>query len=189
MDEPQAVVVVSGLPRSGTSLVMGILQAGGYTVLSDNARAADESNPRGYWEYGPVKQLARDQAWLPEARGKAVKIVSPLLPYLPDTEQYRIILVERRLEEVLASQRAMLARLGQATDESGGLAAAYEALAAHLDQWLPQQTHMTVLRLSHQSLMTASGEACAAINAFLGGGLDEGAMAQVIDPALYRERA
>ena len=112
MADPDTIVVVSGLPRSGTSMMMQMLEAGGMNVLTDGLRTADEDNLKGYFEYEKVKALKTDQSWLPEARGKAVKIISELLKYLPDTHTYRIIFMRRALEEVLASQDRMLIRRG-----------------------------------------------------------------------------
>src|SRR5262249_30630691 len=102
------IIIVSGLPRSGTSLMMQMLDGGGVPVLTDNIRAADTDNPRGYYEFEPVKATKRDATWLPAARGKAVKMVSQLLYHLPPGETYRVLFLERDLEEVLASQEKML---------------------------------------------------------------------------------
>src|SRR5438477_21255 len=107
------VVIVSGLPRSGTSLMMQVLEAGGIEVVTDNQRVADTDNPRGYRELERVKKIKEDASWLPEVRGKAVKMVSQLLYHLPPTERYFVLFMERDLDEVLASQEKMLARLGQ----------------------------------------------------------------------------
>ncbi len=111
----EAIIVVSGLPRSGTSMTMKMLVEGGIAVLTDGIRAADESNPEGYYEFEKVKQLdkAGDLSWLNEARGKAVKIISYLLQRLPDTFDYRVIFMHRDLHEVIASQNRMLERLGE----------------------------------------------------------------------------
>ena len=102
------IVVASGLPRSGTSLLMQMLDAGGLEVVSDHVRAADIDNPRGYYELERVKQIQKDDSWLPAMRGKAFKMVSQLLYHLPPTEGYRVIFMRRNLEEVIASQEKML---------------------------------------------------------------------------------
>src|SRR5262245_19571590 len=107
------VIIVSGLPRSGTSLMMQVLDAGGVEVVTDNVRAADTDNPRGYYEFEKVKQVKRDASWLPDTRGKAVKMVSQLLTDLPPTERYRVVFMERDFEEMLDSQERMLRRLGR----------------------------------------------------------------------------
>src|SRR5438445_13894335 len=105
------IIIVSGLPRSGTSVMMQMLENGGVEVLTDNLRTADTDNPRGYYELEPVKRIKRDASWLPQTRGKAFKMVSQLLYDLPPGESYRIIFMERDLDEVLASQEKMLRRL------------------------------------------------------------------------------
>src|SRR5947209_5003034 len=107
------IIVVSGLPRSGTSLMMQMLANGGVEVVTDGVRAADADNPRGYYEFEPVKAIRRDASWLPATRGKAFKMVSQLLYHLPPGEAYRILFMERDLEETLLSQEKMLARLGR----------------------------------------------------------------------------
>ncbi len=112
------IVVVSGLPRSGTSMMMQMLAAGGCPVLVDDRRAADESNQRGYFEFEAATRLAQDHGWLDQATGKAVKIVAQLLPRLPLHRKYRVIFMERPLTEVVASQQMMLERLGRSNQRS-----------------------------------------------------------------------
>jgi len=110
------ILIVSGLPRSGTSMMMKMLEAGGMAVLTDNIRTADQDNPRGYYEFERVKQIEHDTAWLPEAQGKAVKMIAGLLKHLPADYVYKIIFMQRDMDEVLASQRQMLVRRGKPTD-------------------------------------------------------------------------
>ena len=115
----QSLIVVTGLPRSGTSMLMQMLAAGGMQVLSDGLRQADEDNPRGYFEFEPVKNLQKDSGWLCQGRGKAVKIVAPLLAQLPPDLPCRVILCERNLDEILDSQERMLARSNQPAATNG----------------------------------------------------------------------
>ncbi|MEB3165526.1 MAG: alkaline phosphatase family protein [Cyanobacteriota bacterium] len=189
----ETAVVVSGLPRSGTSMLMQMLAAGGLELLSDGRRDADASNPRGYQEFEPVKSLGRAPAvhWIEKTRGKAVKVVSPLLPHLPADRPYRIVFAERPLGEVLASQAAMLEQQGKATTPRSQrqLAAAYlqqlERLRANLRA---RGANVQLLSLSYRDAIASPAEAAARLNRFLGGGLDETAMASAIDPALHRQR-
>src|SRR3954447_12968927 len=111
------VIVVSGLPRSGTSLMMNMLQAGGVPIVTDAQRIADDDNPKGYFELERVKQMGRgDVDWVGDSHGKAVKVISYLLKNLPPTSSYKVLFMRRRLPEVLASQKKMLIRRGEPTD-------------------------------------------------------------------------
>src|SRR4029079_1243109 len=132
------VTVVSGLPRSGTSLMMQMLAAGGLPPLTDSVRAPDESNPRGYLEFEPVKRLRTDQSWLEQARGHAVKIIHLLLREIPTDGRfaYRVIFLQRPLEEVLASQRVMLEKQGKKSADEKVLLGIYQSQLAQIQQWL-----------------------------------------------------
>src|SRR4051812_48441025 len=127
--ERDFITIVSGLPRTGTSLMMQMLAAGGIPPLTDNLRQPDESNPRGYYEFEPVKKLRSDRTWLGQARGKAVKIIHLLLRELPvdGSFRYRVLLMQRPMSEVLSSQRAMLARQGKASADDAMLTKIYAA--------------------------------------------------------------
>jgi len=187
------IVVVSGLPRSGTSMAMKMLEAGGLNVVTDGVRQADESNPRGYLELEAVKALdkAGSTAWLKDARGRAVKIISLLLTWLPEDHDYRVIFMRRDLREVLASQNKMLVtRAGQAgtTDEDEQMRRHYEAHLAKVDRFLASRRCFSVLRVEYRSAVERPREEARRINAFLGGGLDVEKMAAIGDPALYRNR-
>jgi len=185
-----SVTIVTGVPRSGTSLVMQMLAAGGLPPLSDGVRGPDADNPRGYFEFEPAKSLARDAGWLPRAAGRAVKLAHPLLAALPPGPSYRVLLVRRRFDEVLASQRVMLARRGETPDaaEDARLLPALEAQLARLERELSARPDVAWLSLAHAELLREPALAAARINHFLGGGLDAGAMAACVDPALHRQR-
>ncbi|MDW8395607.1 MAG: sulfotransferase [Anaerolineae bacterium] len=190
--QADAIVVVSGLPRSGTSLMMAMLAAGGIPPLTDGQRRADVSNPKGYYEYERVKKLpAGDADWLAEARNRAVKVISALLQHLPAQYTYRVLFMQRRMQEVLASQRRMLLDQGQPVDDADDaeLALAFERHLARVQAWLAQQPNMQVLYVNYNALIADPAPHVAAVNRFLGGGLDEAAMIQAIDPSLYRQRA
>lgn len=180
------IIIVSGLPRSGTSLAMQMLVAGGVDVLTDGERTADEDNPCGYLELERVKQIAQDSSWLAQARGKAVKVISQLVYHLPPTEQYRMLLMQRDLEEILASQEKMLERVGRPMMPRERLRAAFEGQIARFDEWLQRQPHVAVLRIEYSALVGDTQAQAARINEFLGGALNDAAMATAVDPGLYR---
>jgi LPS sulfotransferase NodH len=189
--KPEAcVTIVTGVPRSGTSLVMQMLAAGGHPVASDGVRRADPDNPRGYFELEAARGLARDASWVPALAGRAFKLVHTLLPSLPPELHYRVLFVQRRLDEVLASQRVMLARRGPAPDsaEDARLLPALEEQLARTERWLDAEAGLAWLRIEHAELIAAPGPAAARIRDFLGGGLDAAAMAACVDPSLHRQR-
>jgi hypothetical protein len=186
------ITIVSGLPRSGTSLTMQMLGAGGMTLLVDEIREADADNPRGYYEFQRVKRLeARDYGWLAEADGKAVKVISALLEYLPGGYNYKIIMMTRRIEEILASQKKMLTRRDEATDTVSDEQMA-RMFAKHLrkvEAWLQDQPNILVLPVDYNELVTQPRKHAQRVNQFLGGTLDVGKMIGVVAPELYRNRA
>jgi hypothetical protein len=188
--QEDVVTVVSGLPRSGTSMMMRMLEAGGMELLADHRRGADDDNPAGYFELERVKQIEHDQLWLEDARGKAVKMVSVLLKHLPADYSYTIIFMRRNLEEVLASQRQMLLRRGEPADRAGD-AQMMELFGKHLrniEHWLGQQPNMHTLHVNYNELVWNPAPFSQKLRDFLGGWLDARRMAAVVDTALYRQR-
>src|SRR5690606_32353125 len=161
-----SVVVVTGLPRSGTSMLMQMLVAGGLPAFTDREREADASNPRGYFEHERIKALAHDKGWLPEADGHAAKVVAPLLPHLPQGPHYRVIFLERDLDEVLASQAAMLDRLGKPSADPALLRPVYERHLAAAQRWLQTTPRAESLVLAHRDLIERPAAQAAALNAF-----------------------
>jgi hypothetical protein len=188
--EPEAIIIVSGLPRSGTSMMMKMLESTGLKILTDNLRSADENNPKGYYEFEKVKQLKLGEFdWLSEARGRVVKVISSLLEYLPNQYQYQIIFMRRNMDEVLSSQRQMLVRDGKqdkASDEK--LAELYENHLKKIETWLEQQPNMSTLYISYNQILLDPEPDLNRINQFLGRDLDIKLMLQVVDQNLYRER-
>jgi hypothetical protein len=182
------IIVVSGLPRSGTSLMMQMLEAGGIPIVTDNERVADADNPRGYREFERVKKLKHDASWLPQIRGKAVKMVSQLLYDLPATEHYRVLFMDRDLNEVLVSQEKMLARLGQSAAPCQEMARAFTLHLARLRSWLADQSHMAVLAVRYAELVANPAAEAARMSGFLEGRLEVAAAVQAVDPSLYRNR-
>jgi Sulfotransferase domain/Dihydrouridine synthase (Dus) len=184
------VTLVSGLPRSGTSMMMKMLEAGGLAVLADHVRTADEDNPEGYYEFERVKKIEHDQAWLDGANGKVVKMISALLKHLPATHRYKVVFMRRNLEEVLASQRQMLVRRGKPTDTTSDPKMA-EFFTNHLrrtEQWLAEQPNVDVLYINYNELMQDPASHCAAVARFLDLPLDADRMASVASDRLYRQR-
>ncbi|HPO14431.1 MAG TPA: sulfotransferase family protein [Candidatus Hydrogenedentes bacterium] len=184
------ITVVSGLPRSGTSMMMRMLDAGGMPILTDHVRRADEDNPRGYYEFERVKKLKQDTAWLPEAMGKAVKIISFLLVELPPLYSCRVLFLRRAMPEILASQRRMMIRQGETADSvpDARMAEVYEKHLARVQTWLSAQTHLQTLYIEHKQVIECPYQVASQVNAFLGGGLDTHAMGKAVDPELYRQR-
>jgi hypothetical protein len=182
------ILIVSGLPRSGTSLMMQMLHHGGVEVVTDHLRPADTDNPNGYYEFEPVKAIKRDTSWLPATRGKAFKMVSQLLYDLPPSEVYRIVFMERDLEEMLLSQEKMLQRRGRTPAPRATMRAAYAVHLERLHEWLRRQGNMTVLRVWYHDLVERPREQAERVREFLGGKADVERMAQVVDPSLYRNR-
>jgi len=186
------VIVVSGLPRSGTSMMMRMLQAGGVPLFVDDARKADEDNPIGYYELEEVKSLLkdRDKAWLDQARGKAVKIVSTLLPGLPNTLFYKVIFMHRHLDEVMLSQNKMLRRRGEPVDESGDerMRGMLEKHLVRTKLWTDGQVNFSVMDVPYSEVIADPRRQAQRVRYFLGGHLNVDSMASAVDPSLYRNR-
>lgn len=189
-DPAEYVTIVTGLPRSGTSMMMQMLAAGSLPVLTDDRRVADTDNPRGYFELEQATRLRVDRSWLPSAKGHAVKIVAQLLPYLAGDSVYRVLFMDRDLSEVLSSQRVMLQNLGRppADLSDAQLEAAFRHQLRQVRLWLARQPNVKTLFVSHREVVDAPLTVARRVNEFLGGGLDTAAMAEVVEPSLYRQR-
>ena len=191
----EIVTIVSGLPRSGTSMMMQMLEAGGLPILADGERTADESNPRGYHEFERAKRLMQDRTWLPEARGKVVKIVAQLLPLLPGADRdakpfaYRVIFMERDLREIIASQARMLMRQGKQApgDQGSDLSHVFYQQLSIVRTWLNDHA-VPSLAVSYHDAVKDPQATAKQINAFLGDTLKEDAMAAAVASDLHRER-
>jgi len=184
------ITIVSGLPRSGTSLMMQMLDAGGLPVLSDGKREADADNPKGYLEWERIKQLPKDPSLIAEAEGKAVKVISQLILSLPSSHEYRVVLMQRPLPEVLKSQDEMLRRRGTA-DLSADTSAIEEAFQRHLievNKWLAGNSNVRVSRVHYHRVLREPKAVAGEIAAFLRLPLDIEAMVRQVDGSLYRNR-
>ncbi len=187
------VIIVSGLPRSGTSMLMSMLSAGGVPLVVDGVRTPDQDNPKGYYELEQVKMLDKpgNKTWLGRARGKGIKIISSLLVDLPATYDYKVIFLRRNLPEVLASQRTMLERRGEAPGETSDedLADMFAAHLSTVEHLMAARDNIDVMYVEYRQAIDNPGRVADAINTFLGGQLDVEAMATVVDSQLYRNRA
>ncbi len=172
-------------------MMMKMLEAGGQEILTDNLREADTNNPKGYYEFERVKQLKdADFGWLPDAIGKVVKIVTGLITFLPAGYTYKVIFMQRELQEVLSSQKKMLGRLGKADDKipDDKMAKIYQEHLKQVNAWISKQPHMEVLYVNYNTMVGDPTESLNKVNAFLGKDMNVETMANVVDKKLYRER-
>jgi hypothetical protein len=186
------VTLVTGIPRSGTSLLMQMLHAGGLPVLADASRPPDPDNPRGYFELEAVRHTRRDVSWLDAAAGHAVKVVHLLLPELPADRPYRVVSLHRDLREVLASQRAMLLRRGEplpSPELESRLGATQEAQLLTAERFVESLPGAALLRVAHADLLRDAGTEARRLAVFLDADLDVAAMAAQVDPSLHRQRS
>lgn len=188
----QPIVVVSGLPRSGTSMAMKMLEAGGVHPVQDGIRTADEDNPKGYYEHERVKDLHKetDRSWLVASRGKAIKIISFLLSHMPESNNYKIIFMRRDLNEVLASQSKMLERRGESNDTGDDqMTQVYKDHLWKVNRLLKRRKDFDTLDLEYRGVLQDPQSAAEAISQFLGRDMDVEKMVSVVDKNLYRNRA
>jgi hypothetical protein len=172
-------------------MMMKIIESGGVSVLTDGERQADSDNPNGYYEFERVKQLKYgDVAWIPGARGKAVKIISALLPMLPDDHAYKIIFMRRKINEILASQRKMLINRGEDPDavDEDEMRTLFEKHLLKIERWLENRPNVDYITIDYNRLLSDPRPCLNQIDSFLGNRLALDPMAAVIDPGLYRQR-
>jgi hypothetical protein len=184
------IAIVSGLPRSGTSMMMRMLEAGGLEVLTDSLREPDADNPAGYYEFEPVKRLDRDTSWLEDVGGKAVKMVYMLLYKLPKNCRYKVIFMRRNLDEVIASQDMMLRRHGKTNDDvdRSQLKGLFESQLGDFEHWVQGQENIEILSVNYNRMIHDPRSCIDEVNRLFDGKLDAEAMARVYDPSLYRQR-
>ena len=183
------ITVVSGLPRSGTSMLMKILEKGKITPFIDNIRIADSDNPEGYYEFDPVKKLKDDNSWLFKCKGHSVKIVSPLIENIPLNLNYKVIFIDRDMEEILASQNKMLSNRGEVTDiDDTIMSSYYESHLVSIKEWLSSQSNIDILYISYNATIENPEKTVKQISNFLNiqEGLEQ--MTNVVMPNLYRNR-
>jgi hypothetical protein len=184
------ITIVSGLPRSGTSMMMQMLMAGGMDIVTDEIRKADDDNPRGYFELERVKKLKEDKSWLNECSGKAVKVISMLLFDLSSNHHYKIIFMQRATEEVLASQRIMLERRGEIKDgiSDEHMAEKFEKHLKQVKDWIAHQGNIEVLYVKYNEVIADPLRYSKVVNNFLGEDLNIKTMAEAVEETLYRQR-
>lgn len=189
-DTREYLTIVSGLPRSGTSMMMRMLDEGGLPVLIDNIRVADEDNPKGYYEFEPVKKTKDDASWVAEGHGKAVKMVYRLLYDLPEGHEYRVLFMRRNLDEVIKSQDVMLERQGK---KSGDLPAdkLKDVFLGEIDKckkWMDDRAHFSYIEVNYNDVLADPEPQVRRVHEFLDSSLDFAKMKGVVDQALYRQR-
>ncbi len=191
MEKKDYIIIVSGLPRSGTSMMMKMLEAGGQPILTDNLREADANNPNGYYEFERVKQLPEgDYGWALDAKGKVVKIVTGLIMHLPSDYNFKVVFMQRAMKEVLSSQKKMLGRLGREDDkvEDEKMKKIYQEHLKQVNAWIAKQPNIEVLYVNYNTMIGDPLDSLKKVNEFLGGGMDVNVMAGVVNRELYRER-
>ena len=180
------VIIVSGLPRSGTSMMMQILDAGGLTILTDEARKADDNNPKGYYELEKVKKLTQKNDWLPEADGKVIKVIAHLLKFLPNNIDFKIVFMQRDIYEVVASQQKMLGKKDDAFPVA--IATAFENELKKVDVWQKKEPNVELLYMNYTDIIANPFEEIEKVNEFLNYQLDMENAIKAVDPDLYRNK-
>ncbi len=187
----QAVIIVSGLPRSGTSMTMRMLEAGGLEVVTDHIREPNEDNPRGYYEFERAKKLPNgDVAWVKDAKGKVVKVISALLKHLPPEYTYKVLFMRRNMAEILASQQRMLVRRGEEPGKVADvqMAQLFEKHLAEVYAWLDAQANVTYINVDYNAVLADPQPQVQQMRRFLARDLNAERMMAVVDPSLYRQR-
>jgi len=183
------IIIVSGLPRSGTSMMMQILERGGLEIVTDNIRQADKDNPKGYYEFEKVKEIENDTSWLSRCRGKVVKMVSMLLFELPEKRKYKIVFMERNMDEILASQKKMLERLNREDGEDDPVIRnGYEIHLKKIKNWLQERKNFEILYVSYNDIIKDPQSHIIELNKFFDNRLNADEMLKVVDRSLYRQR-
>tara|TARA_B100000315_G_scaffold61471_1_gene55805 strand:+ start:218 stop:799 length:582 start_codon:yes stop_codon:yes gene_type:complete len=190
MVNKEIITVVSGLPRSGTSMMMKMLEAGGMEIMKDGIRKADDDNPNGYYEFEKAKELEKDTSWLKDAKGKVVKIISALLEHLPEKYNYKIIFMHRNMDEILNSQRQMLIRRGEPADEVSDekMSKMFLKHLQTVEEKLKKKSNIDVLPVHYNEFLKEPETHSKIVNQFLKISLNADNMISVVDHSLYRQR-
>ncbi|TXT60394.1 MAG: hypothetical protein BAJALOKI2v1_110054 [Promethearchaeota archaeon] len=180
-------IVVSGLPRSGTSMMMQMLKDGGVEILADNKRKADRNNPKGYLELQAVKRLHKDNSCLENVEGHAVKVISHLLEYLPEDKRYKVIFMDRNLDEIIESQQKMLKK--DSDDFPPEIIEAFKKEIKNVELWVEENDNVEIIRIKYPEVIKNPEEQVQQVLDFLDLDLNKKKMVEVVDPNLYRNRA
>jgi hypothetical protein len=189
--EKSFITIVAGLPRSGTSMMMQAIEAGGISALTDGIREKDVDNPKGYYEFEAVKKTKTDPSWVKEAEGKVVKMVYSLLYDLPDDHEYRVVFLQREMKEVLASQRKMLERTGKKGASVGDkkLSELFKAQLEKFHKWIADKNNFSIVLIDYKNMIKAPAEQAEKVDELLGNILDKDGFVSAVDPSLYRNRS
>lgn len=171
--------------------MMQMLSQAGMEPLTDNLRAADEDNPSGYYELEMVQKIRDDASWLSDARGKIVKVVSPLLTHLPEDYEYDVIFMRRDLDEIIASQGKMIENRQSSGAELDGeqLTRTYKNHLKDVYIWMGSKKNMRTLSVNYRDVIEQPVQVAQNLATFLGIELDPNAMVAAVDNSLYRNRA
>jgi hypothetical protein len=180
-------IIVSGLPRSGTSMMMQMLKDAGVEILADEKRKADRNNPKGYLELQAVKKLDKDNSCLENVEGKAVKVISHLLEYLPEDKNYKIIFMDRNMDEIIQSQQKMLKK--ELNDFPPEVVNAFKKEIKNVELWVEENDNIEMIRINYSDVIREPEERVQKILDFLDLDLNKRKMVEVVDPDLYRNRA
>ena len=189
--EKSFITIVAGLPRSGTSMMMQAIEAGGIPALTDGIREKDVDNPKGYYEFEAVKKTKADPSWVKEAEGKVVKMVYSLLYDLPDDHEYRVVFLQREMKEVLASQRKMLERTGKKGASVGDekLSELFKAQLEKFNKWISGKENFSIVLIDYKNMIKFPAEQAGKVDELLGNILDKDGFVSAVDPSLYRNRS
>ncbi|MFN8283520.1 MAG: alkaline phosphatase family protein [Chitinophagales bacterium] len=188
--DAETIYVVSGLPRSGTSMMMQLLEAGGLPIFTDSLRSADENNKKGYYEHEAVKIIHKDNSWMKNAVNKTVKVVSHLLPNLPMRYKYKIVFMERDLHEIITSQSKMLQNLGKLQQNTAhyNIEQSFRQTNDKIKKWLDTKPNIEVLFIDYNKAIVNGNETIQELDNFFEGKLNQEKMQSIIDKNLYRSK-
>ena len=185
------VTIVSGFPRSGTSMMMQILQAGGMPVLCDDISRANEHNPRGYLEYSKTRTIVKDSSWIKDAKGMAIKVMAVHLRFIPPEHNYRVIFMRRNVDEIIFSREIMSRKSGRsiAIGVPEFNPEWYNRILNRCSEWMLSQNNIVTYYCDYNDMISNTKEGIDRLNDFLIPNLDTNAMISAVDPKLYRQRA